>query len=322
MDRTPEDILDECIERLIGGEPVEALLAAYPGRAAALMPALRSARLLLSAPAARASDAARLGAMRRMLDQLEASAKPQVAGGWLGAFRRRPVAFQAAVLAGGIALFGALGVGAAAATGIAPEPVRELFRFSSSSQIRVEFNGVIAAIDADARTLDVAAGGDVRTVRVNASTELTSGGRGITLADFSPGDPVEVKGTLQSDDTILASRVHLEDDADTTATPRVDPTAGAGTPDDADDDGDNDDSSGPGSGDGDDSDPLDNSGPGNGDGIDGDSSGPGSGGDRTPQPESSATPDAGGHNSGPGGGDASPDHDDTPDPDDTPVPGG
>ena len=103
MDRTPEDILDECIERLMGGEPVEAVLAAYPGHAAALMPALHSAALLLSAPAAQASNAARLGAMHRMLGQLEASARPPVAGGWLGAFKRRPVAFQATALAGAIA---------------------------------------------------------------------------------------------------------------------------------------------------------------------------------------------------------------------------
>lgn len=237
MDRTPEDILDECIERLIGGEPVEALLAAYPGHAATLMSALRSARLMVSAPAARASDAARLGAMRRMLDQLEASAKPQVAGGWLSAFKRRPVAFQAAVLAGGIALFGALGVGASAATGTAPEPVRNIFRLTSSSQIRVEFTGVVTGIDLDADTLDVAAGADVRTVRVTASTKLSRGGDAIAFGDLNQGDAVKVNGTLQADNSVLAKRVHLEG-ADATVTPGA--AALDATPDDGDDDDDDD----------------------------------------------------------------------------------
>lgn len=233
MDRTPEDILDECIERLMGGEPVEAVLAAYPGHAAALMPALRSAARLLSAPAAQASNAARLGAMRRMLGQIEASAKPQITGGWLSAFKRRPVAFPVAALVGGIALFGTLGVGASAATGTAPEPVRELLRFFSNSQIPVN------------------------------------------------------------------------DDEDAGVTPHADPTEEAGTPDDAaDNDNLDDGNDGPGGGDGDDSGPSDNNGQGNGDGIDDDNSGPGSGDDDgTPQPESSATPDASGYNSGPGGDD-------------------
>lgn len=324
MERTPEDILDECIERLAGGEPVETLLAAYPRHAAALTPALRSARMLLSAPVAEAADAARLAAMRRMLDQLEASSKPAVGGGWLAAFKRRPVAFQAAALAGSIALFGALGVGASAATGTAPEPVRDLFRLTSSSQIRVEFTGVVTGMDLVAGTLQVSAAGDVRTVRVTASTEISRGGDAIGLDGLTVGDVVEVKGALQTDNSVLAKRVHLEDDEDdATGTPGADPTAGAGTPDDADDvDGDSidDDNSGPGSGDGDGSGPSDNSGPGNDDGIDDGNSGPGSGDDGgTPQPDSSGTPDTDDDNSGPGGGD---DDDGTPHPEDTPVPGG
>jgi len=313
MDRTPEDILDECINRLAGGEAVETLLAAYPQHAAALTPALRSARMFLSVPVAEAADAARLDAMRRMLDQFEASSKPAVGGGWLAAFKRRPLAFQAAALAGSIALFGALGVGASAATGTAPEPVRDLFRLTSSSQIRVEFTGVVTGIDLAAGTLEVSAGGDVRTVRVTASTEISRGGDAIGLDGLMVGDVVEVKGALQTDNSVLAKRVHLEDDEDATGTPVADPTAGAGTPDDADDvddDSIDDDNSGPGGGDGDDSDPSDSSGPGD-DGKDDDNSGPGSGDDdRTSQPDASVTPDVDN------------DDDGTPHPEDTPVPGG
>ncbi len=327
MERTPEDILDECIERLTGGTPVETLLAAYPRHAALLAPALRSARMLLSAPLAEAGEAVRLAAMRRMLDQLDSSAKPPIVGGWFAAFKRRPLAFQAATLASSIALFGALGVGASAATGTAPEPVRDLFRFSFNSQIRVEFDGLITMIDADASTLGVAEGGDVRTVHITASTELSRGGHGIALGDFALGDQVEVRGALQPDDTILASRVHLEDDGDAGTTPAADPTAEAGTPDDADGGGvDGGDNSGPGGGD--DSGSSDNGGPGSDDGAADDDSGPGSE-HRTPTPGASSTPDADDENSGSGGGDGGGNDnsgpggaDETPHSEDTPESGG
>jgi Cu/Ag efflux protein CusF len=128
------------------------------------------------------------------------------------------VAFQAAVLAGGIALFGALGVGAAAATGTAPEPVRTIFRLTSSSPNSIEFTGVITGIDLDTGTLEVDEGGEVRTVRVTASTKFLRGGDAIGLDDLKAGNGVEVKGTRQADHSILAKRVHLKG-ADAAGTP-------------------------------------------------------------------------------------------------------
>jgi hypothetical protein len=299
-----EEILNESIDRLIAGESLRDLLADHPQHADALGAALRDAQALLrSGPTGGPADAARQDARARMLAALdEARAKAnefQPAAGtvsllpldaavnkrpaqrerpaWLASFMRRPAPFRAAALAGSVALFGALGVGAAAATGNTPEPVRELFRSSASTSLRVEFEGIITAIDPVARTINVDVAGDVRTVIVVDGTELSDSGDDIAFEAFAGGDLVEVKGALQPDDTIVASRVHREDDfddePDATRTPdndddEPDATRTAGHDDD---DGD-DDNSGPGNSD------DDNSGPGNSDDDDGhddDDSGPG-----------------------------------------------
>ena len=240
---------------------------------------------------------------------------------------RRPASLRTAAVAGSIALVGVLGIGAAAATGNAPEPVRQLFG-ASSSALRVEFEGVIVAIDANARTVDVDVAGDVRTVLVVDTTELSRGGDAILLEQFAVGDPVEVKGALQIDDTIIASRVHLEDDfADDddpvdTPTVAVDDDNNAGPGNGEQDDGDVEDNSGPGNGEEDDNDAEDNSGPGNGEQDDADddaedNSGPGNADDEDEDGNSGTgngddiadTDDgnSGSGNSGPGG---DGDHDD------------
>lgn len=319
MNENVDEILSACIDRLIAGASLEDVLAGQPEQlAATLGPALRDAQALLrSNVPVSPENAAREAARERMLTQLDAArAKanefqdaPAVAGvetavahaqrearpAWLAAFMRRPASFRAAAVAGSVAVFGVLGVGAAAATGNAPEPVRELFRSSATSGLRIEFDGVIIAADPVAATFIVQVGDDRRFVQVVDATELSRGGDAIAFGDFAVGNFVEVKGTLQPDDAIIASRVHLDggddDDDDRTAEPEA-----TAAPDDDDDDQD-DDNSGPGNADdnGDDQDD-DSSGPGDGDSHVGeDNSGPGNGDD------DDAGNDGDG-NSGPGGG--------------------
>jgi hypothetical protein len=314
-----EDIVDAAVERLLGGEPVEAILASHPEHAADLARVLRSAELVVSLPAYDAAPAQRAQAMRLMLDQVEASALGHGAVGTgsgggimsiLKSFRGRPLAFQGAAVAGALVLFGALGLGASAATGNAPEPVREFLGISNST-IRIELEGTIVTVEPSTSTLTVSASGDIRTVTVTGDTELSRGGDAIALGDFAAGQQVEVKGSLQPDNSILATRVHLEDGDDDDgrfptagpSTPGVDVPGAVPTFDDHDDDDDDfdDDSSGPGNADDDDFDD-DNSGPGNGedDDFDDDNSGHGSGDDDDDFDDSSR----------PGGGDDDDDHGD------------
>lgn len=71
----------------------------------------------------------------------------------------------------------------------------------------VEFEGKVDSVGASSL---VVAG---RTVLVDASTRLVGHeDTPITLADFQPGDLVEVEGTAQADGSVLAKKVELEDD--------------------------------------------------------------------------------------------------------------
>jgi len=329
QDQRLEDIVDSAVERLLDGEPIEAILASHPEHAGVLAPVLTSAEFLVSVPAYDAAPAQRAQAMRRMLDQVEISALGAgVVGTGSGggimsifkSFRGRPLAFQGAAVAGALVLFGALGLGASAATGNAPEPVRELLGISSNSTIRIELEGTIVTVEPSTSTLTVSANGDVRTVIVTGNTELSRGGDAIALGDLTAGHRVEVNGALQPDNSIIATRVHLEDD-DNNGFPNVAPsTPGADAPtpafddddgDDRDDDRDDDrgdddfddDRSGPNGGDDDGQDDDSDD-----DGFDDDSSGPGSGDD-----DDDAFDD---DDSGHGGDDGADDSDDDDDGDD------
>jgi hypothetical protein len=202
-----EEILDECLDRVRLGEPVERVLWSHPDHAEALRPLLEGAVRLGDVRFPEPQPGARVAAERRMAQEVERGRAPRP--GWLGSFSRWPLAFRAVAVSGAVLALGAAGIGASAAAGNAPQPVRSLFGISSSS-IRVEFDGTIETIDGS--ILTVATGADVRTVVVDGHTEITRGGDAIGLADLAPGDAVEVKGTLQPDNTILATRVRLEDD--------------------------------------------------------------------------------------------------------------
>lgn len=311
-----EDILDECIDRMLAGESWQQVIAAYPQHAAELLPALQGAeaasRLQWSAPSA----SARAAAQRNMLNEVAGTGsaagntgntvKGGVVMGVTQWFRMRPPVARVAAVGAAAVMFGAVTMGAAAATGNAPQPVRSLFGVSDSV-IRVEFTGTIVSIDG--LTLTVDANGDLRTVVVSDSTRFGDDDDDArSIADFGAGDLVEVEGRLQPDNSVLASRVRFDDDDDdedrstpgaatTTPSPAETP-AGQPTPvatQDDDDDDDDCDNSGAGSpcddddddretpfaqptaDDDDDDSDGDNSGPGSGDdGADGDNSGPGS----------------------------------------------
>ena len=110
------------------------------------------------------------------------------------------------------------GFGVAAATG--NEPVRGLLGISNSV-IGVEFEGVVVDVQPGALRID--ANGDLRIVTVDANTDITRSGEVVAFDAIAPAMTVEVHGRLLSDNTILATRVNLEDDLDAS------PTAGAPT---------------------------------------------------------------------------------------------
>jgi hypothetical protein len=263
-------------------------------------------------------------ALAAMMSELETARMNEKTGGIaeaLAGWWKRPVMRTGVAVTAAVLVLSGAGLGAAAATG--NEPVRNLLGISSSSTIKVEFEGTVVSVNGS--VLAVSANGDIRTVVIDAGTDLTRGGdRALSSGDIVAGQFVEVHGRLQADNSILATRFHLEDGDDgpggtatagapTQAAPTANatgavPTVGNGTVgpqptadatpnpqstvDDHGDDRDDDDDDGDDDGD-------DNSGPGNGDH---DNSGPGGGDDDNSGPDGGADDNSG---SGSGGGDNS-----------------
>jgi hypothetical protein len=106
MDGRPaEDIIDECVQRLLGGESLDDVLMSHPGMGAQLLPALEPAIALLQTPLVEPSPLARNSAMNAMMRQVrEEAARPAPAGvfGWLAAraTARLPVARRLALRLG------------------------------------------------------------------------------------------------------------------------------------------------------------------------------------------------------------------------------
>lgn len=261
-------------------------------------------------------------ALARLMSEVEArtmrtSSNGTGLAGWLGGSRLRTVlaAATAAVVLGGA------GLGVAAATG--NEPARKLFGISSDSAIKVEFKGVV--VEATATELRVDANGDLRIVTVDGATSFRGADdEDASIADITPGMIVEVHGRLLADNTILATRVNIDDDDDgigtpgatqsaatATASPATPPPAATTTAPAAQPTFDDDDDRQDGDHQGDDDDEQgededDHSGPGDGDDDedspdDEDSSGPGSGDDHEDE--------SAGDNSGSGGSDDDGDED-------------
>lgn len=236
-------------------------------------------------------------ALSRMLAEVERETMNKTTTGgfrtMLAAWWSRPMMRTAMATVAAVTVVSGAGLGAAAAMGQA-DPVRELLRISSSSAIGVELTGTVVSVDGT--TIKVDANGDVRTIIIDDSTKITGGGDNdapLTIVDIVVGGFVEVHGKLLPDNSIQATRFHLEDDVasptaavptEAASTPGAEPTSGstpsAGPTEDGDDEGDHEDNSGSGNAD-DDGDNEDNSGPGSGDddGANEGNSGPGSGDD-------------------------------------------
>jgi hypothetical protein len=321
MDEQFQDLVDECIQRMLAGESMRQVLASHPAEAEQLTSVLQASEVLVRVSTAAPGADARARSMQRMQHALEAAAlrgtertRDSAGGvvmGWLGAFKKRSVGFQAAAVAAGVIAFGVMGMGAAAATGNGPSGVRDFLGLKDSS-IKVEFKGVLVSRDGDVWAIDV--NGDVREVVVTGARffdgKADGAGDDVSSDAFAIGSLVEVKGTLSLDNTILASTIRLEDGEDggeATVTPGAEATPGSATPFATatvfgDDDDDNCDNSGSGSACDDDIDEDlnddhagDNSGPGNAsdDATEEDNSGPGNGSDDAVGDDNSGPGDTG-----------------------------
>lgn len=209
-----EEALESALERVRGGEPLDAVVRDYPGHAdelrALLAPAERIAREQGIAP--EATPGAYRSAMTRMQAELDtqraAREAPTGLAGLLAGWRGRSLAVRALAVVAAVVVFGGAGLGASAATGNTPEPVRTLLRLPSDSTIKVEMKGTLLSIDQN--TIGVEVDGQQRFVSLTSSTEFKHGRSAISPADFVPGDFVEVKGRLLEDDSIVALEVKLE----------------------------------------------------------------------------------------------------------------
>jgi uncharacterized protein DUF5666 len=79
------------------------------------------------------------------------------------------------------------------------------FEQENVESVEVELQGAIDTIDATAKTIKI---GD-HTIDVGDNTQIEHDGTKLTLADLKVGDMVEVRGTLQSDGSILASEIRV-----------------------------------------------------------------------------------------------------------------
>ncbi len=192
-------MIAQAIDRLLAGERAADILAAYPGEADALRPMLESAQALRGTPRPQPSPAARQLAMSRMLAQVGTErGRPESVGvfAWLGTLRARPLAFQGMAIAGALVLFAGLGIGASAATGTTPEPVRTFFRLPDDSGRTVHLSGTVVSVSAD--TLVIESAGGRSTVALSASTVVRRGDARVALSQLYAGEHVEVTANDRS----------------------------------------------------------------------------------------------------------------------------
>ena len=215
---TQDEMIARAIERLLTGEPVADVLAAYPAQAAALRPLLESAQALREVPRPQASPAARQLAMSRMLAQVGAErgrAEPRGVLAWLGTLRARPLAFQAMAVGGALVLFAGLGIGASAATGTTPQPVRTLFRLPDDSGRTVHLSGAVVSVTEDTLVIDTA--GARSTVALSNSTIVRRGETRAVWSELRAGEHVDVTANDRSG-RVTATLI----DAETLAAPTPD----------------------------------------------------------------------------------------------------
>jgi hypothetical protein len=210
------EIIDRCVQRLANGEAFDAVLRSYPEHADELRVLLTPAQTMLRAPIPEARPAATTLALNRMLSEVQtAAARPRSRAfllAWLGSLRARPLAYQAMAIAGAVALFSGVSLGATAATGGGSSPVRRILRISSDSQRKVTLKGSIVALQGDTLMLRPEAGAatDVRTIAISASTKILRQGHPIARADLRLGDTVEIDGTIHNGDNIEATAIRTD----------------------------------------------------------------------------------------------------------------
>jgi hypothetical protein len=208
MDGRSAESIDECVQRLLEGESLDDVLMSHPGMGAQLLPALEPAIALLQTPLVEPSPLARNSAMNAMMRQVrKEAARPAPAGvfRWLGSLRARPLAFQSLAVAGALVLFGGLGIGASAATGTTPAPVRSFFRISSESEHKVHLGGAIVSIGDGSLVIRTESGD--RTLLLTASTIIDRGGQKVDASGLRVGEDVEVTGVERPDGGVIARQV-------------------------------------------------------------------------------------------------------------------
>ncbi len=212
MDGEPqEDILDRCVQRLLQGEPLDHVLRSYPDQQPQLRMALEPALALLQSTTPEPSPHAQYAAMNAMMRQVRTEAeRPELPGvfRWLGTLRARPLAFQALAVVAAIALFSSIGLGASAATGSAPEPVRNFLGISSNST-SVRMTGPIISIRGGMLVVHTAAGD--RSIEITSATTIRRGGNQIDVTGLLNGETVLVTATEMRDGALVARDVRAAD---------------------------------------------------------------------------------------------------------------
>jgi hypothetical protein len=227
IDLPLEDILDRCLARVLAGESLDDVLRDHAAAAAELRPLLLRAAALRAVPIPEPGGVARMAAMSRMLaTSRDAAERYQPAGVFalLGSLRARPLAFQAVAAAAAIALLGSAGLGASAATGTTPEPVRIFFRLPDTSDSSVRAHGTVVSASASALVIDE--DGTQRTFLLDAGTSVTRDGAHVTWIDLLASETVDVRATRRADGELAAREVRAKE---LPAADRATPDAEGGT---------------------------------------------------------------------------------------------
>ncbi|HZP58322.1 MAG TPA: DUF5666 domain-containing protein [Dehalococcoidia bacterium] len=230
-----EDVLDECLARLVAGEPLDGVLLAHREHAVELLPVLRAAQMTVRAPAgaptpAPARRAKALGALLAAVDaqQGKRERRRDTLWGWIVELPRRPRPYQALAGLAAAMIFGGAAVGAtAAAGGSAPGPVRDFFLGSRFVGFPVEVRGTVLSLSLD--RVVVARDGQTTEVRLTDGTRILAGGQVAPAGLLQPGANVRVEAVMR-DDALVATKVHIEQSGAPPASP-VEPPATSGAPD-------------------------------------------------------------------------------------------
>ncbi len=216
--RTFDDLLGECLDMLQAGVSIEDCVAPYPEHAGELREQLRVAQTLLAGrpvagprPAAHSLGRARLlSAVAEATNGAAAPARPGVRTllAPLGRLAFVPQVLPALLV---LVLLGGTAVGVSAAATGNPDPTAPIRSLVAPGRQQIELEGTITSIGESSLTLLNAAGS--ATVLITPETELKGAdGASIALSDLRIGDHVKVHAVKQSDGTLVAREVELEDD--------------------------------------------------------------------------------------------------------------